>query len=140
MFRTTSFLALVLAGSLLAAGCGDDDPAPGPTDPGPTQITESFSGTLNVNGGVTHSFVVQRAGAATATISSLTPSDAVVGLSLGPLSAQACSATAGVSRDNATSGTSITGAASAGNFCVRIFDAAGSLPGPVAYELTVTHF
>src|SRR5690606_38265937 len=66
-------LVVTLAG--LAAACGDDDPTgptPGPT---PTPITESYTGTLTVNGAVTFApIVVNQAGSANATIKALTPS------------------------------------------------------------------
>ncbi len=66
-------LVVTLAG--LAAACGDDDPTgptPGPT---PTPITESYTGTLTVNGAVTFApIVVNQAGSANATIRALTPS------------------------------------------------------------------
>ena len=136
MLRLTFAMILALAAALTGA-CGDDDPVT-PTEPSPTEITEVFSGTLTPNGGFTHTFEVQRAGAATVRISGLEPSDAVIGLSMGPFSGQAC--VQQLARDNAVSGTSIAGSASSGAFCVRVFDAGGTLTGPVDYELTVTHF
>jgi hypothetical protein len=135
MARLTSVLALLLASGIVTA-CGSDDPV-GPSEPPPTEITEVFPGTLTVNGGATHGFTEQRAGTVTARVTGLEPSDAVIGLSLGPLSGQACSQS--VANDAATSQTALTGTASAGSFCVRVFDS-GSLSGPVEYELTVTHF
>ena len=138
MSRLTSVLALILSAGILVGGCGDDDDTPNaPSDP-PTEITETFSGMLTRNGAVTHPFTVQRAGAVTARITALEPSDAVVGLSIGPLSGQGCSQS--VANDNATSGTAVIGNASVGSFCVRVFDAAGTLPAPVDYTVTVTHF
>jgi hypothetical protein len=129
-------LVLILTAGALTA-CGDDTPA-APTPDSPTEVIDTFAGTLTPNGGITHTFVVERAGTATVRVVALTPSDAVVGLGMGPLSGQACSQT--IARDNANASTVLVGTASAGNFCVRVFDAAGSLTGPVDYELTVTHF
>src|SRR5688500_13995696 len=114
MLRTNLLLALVAAAGLLAGACDSDDPT-GPTEPPPAEIVETFSGTLTPNGGVTHNFTVERQGQVSAQITSLTPSEAVIGVSLGPLSAQACSAS--VSRDSATNGTAITGTATVGSFC-----------------------
>ena len=137
MFRPIPVSALLFA-ALLSAGCAEDELPTTPTDP-PTEITEQFAGTLTANGGHTHTFAVQRAGDVTARIDSLVPSDAVVGISLGPVSVQACSAV--ITRDDATNNTSIAGtASSAGNFCLRVYDAAGSLTGPVDYSITVRHF
>ena len=129
-------LAFMLCATL-AAGCGDDDTPTGPSDP-PVAVTETFSGTLTLNGGTTHRFDVQRAGEASAQLTALVPADAVVGLSIGPLSGQGC--TAAVANDAATSGSRIIGNASVGSFCVRIFDSGGRLTAPVDYTVTVTHF
>jgi hypothetical protein len=137
MSRTISRFALVVLIGVCAACGGDDDPIT-PTEPTPTAVTETFSGTVTRNGAITHAFIVERAGQTTAAITALTPSDAVVGLSIGPLSVQAC--TQAVARENATMGTQIIGTASAGNFCVRVFDPNGSLTAAVDYTISVTHF
>ncbi|MNC89162.1 hypothetical protein D3C83_50640 [compost metagenome] len=74
-----------------------------------------------------------------ARIDSLTPGDATVGISLGPVSTQACSAA--IARDNATANVSLSGTAStAGNFCLRVYDATGAIGGAVDYSITVRHF
>ena len=138
MSRLPYALALVLSTALMGAACGDDDPPTAPTADAPAEITETFSGTLTRNGGDTYQFNVERAGNVSAQITGLTPTDAVVGLSLGPVSVQGCSA--GIANDAATNGTRIIGNASAGPFCVRVFDSRGDLPAPVDYTLTVVHF
>jgi hypothetical protein len=138
MYRPTSFavLPLVLV-SLLAAGCDDDAPPTGPTET-PTAITESFSGTVTVNGAVTNPFTITRAGEVSARIVSLSVTDAVIGLSLGTWNGQVCQII--LANDNAsTTISSVTGNASAGSFCVRLYDV-GKLTGPVDFEVSVTHF
>src|SRR5687767_8317583 len=53
---------VVVAAALAAAGCSDDLVTdPGDTTP-PTQVTETFSGTLSVNGATNYPFIVQTAG------------------------------------------------------------------------------
>lgn len=139
MSRLTCALALILAAAATIA-CGDDTPT-GPTPEPPTEITDTFSGTLTPSGGVTHPFVVQRAGSVTARITSLDPTDAVIGLSIGPLSGQGCSQAIARDDANASDRSAITGSANtAGNFCVRVYDAAGTLRAPVTYAISVTHF
>jgi hypothetical protein len=137
MYRTIPCLALILAAGLFT-GCGDDNEIPTtPTDP-PVEVTDSFAGTLTINGAATHQFVVQRAGNATATLTSLTPdSAAVISLSLGTWNGQVCQIL--LANDAATTNTSVVGTASAGNFCVRLSDV-GRLTAPTDYAVTVRHF
>jgi hypothetical protein len=131
--RIASFLlAATLAVSI--AACGDDSPTT-PTTPTGT-VTEVFTGTLTVNGGVTHTFKVSGAGPVTVTIASLTPA-ARLGFSVGNWSGTACSAV--LSNDFALAGDVLKGEASAAvTLCTRIYDT-GYLGDAVAYELTVTH-
>jgi hypothetical protein len=136
MYRPITVSALMLAAALMS-GCAEDDLPTTPTDP-PTEISEAIAGTLTPNGGRTHTFTVQRAGDVSARIDSLTP-EATIGISLGPMSVQACSLS--VAQDKATATTTIVGqASSAGNFCLRVFDSEGSLTGPVDYTITLRHF
>jgi hypothetical protein len=142
--RRIPFLTLLLAAASFAGACGNDSPT-GPSDPGssPVEITESLPpepGTLAPNGGITHTSAVQQAGSITVTLSSLAPdSSAVIGVALGSWNGLSCAQT--IVKDDATQGTSILGTATAtGNYCVRVYDAGGSLAGPVQYQLTVRHF
>ena len=136
MYRPITVSALMLAAALVV-GCAEDDLPTTPTDP-PTAITQSITGTLTPNGGVTHTFTVERAGDVSARIDSLSP-EATIGISLGPMSVQACSLS--VAQDSAVATTTIAGtASSAGSFCLRVFDSAGRLTSPVDYAITLRHF
>ena len=136
---------LLLAAVALASACGSDSPT-GPSDPGdtPVEITEMFPsdapGTLTPNGGATFGFPVQRAGRITVTLTSLAPDPAGrIGLNLGSWNGVAC--VQHITKDDATQGTTIVGEATGtGNYCIRVYDASGSLAGPVQYQVTVTHF
>jgi predicted small lipoprotein YifL len=75
-------LVVLLAATTLA-GCGDDDPIDVPTQPTPVAVTETFTGTLTVNGAVTHRFSVDRAGTVSAQVKTLSEQAAVLGVSLG---------------------------------------------------------
>ena len=122
---------LTLAATLVLAGCGDDSSSNTPTGPTPVAVTETFSGTLNPNGGITHSFVVQQAGNVTAVLTT-------IGLSLGTWNGQACQII--LANDNAVQGNSVIGTATTlGNFCARVYDV-GKLTGLTDYEISVTHF
>jgi hypothetical protein len=142
-FRRLPSLTLLLAAiTLTAAACGDDSPS-GPSAPAPVQITEMVPeapGTLTRNGGITHIFPVQQAGSISVALSTLAPdSTATVGLGLGSWNGTSCAQT--IVKDDATQGTTILGEATAtGNYCVRIYDAAGTLSGAVEYQLTISHF
>ncbi len=135
--KSVSVPALVLLAGLAFAACGDDAPT-GPTEQPPTEVTETFSGSLSVNGAVTHPFTVGRAGNAIATLTTLAPdSTSVIGLSLGTWNGVSCQII--IAADTATQGTSVVGTASAGTFCARVYDVS-RITQPVEYGITVRHF
>jgi|SRR5688572_18222496 hypothetical protein len=136
MFRLLSTSA-VLVSCLFAAGCSDDDPIAAPIDP-PVQISETFTGTLNVNSAAMHTFVTDRAGQLVATIDSLSPtSGAIVSYILGTWNGSYCQVI--LVKDDATSGSILVGNASAGAFCVRVADI-GRLTESTSYSITVQHY
>ena len=133
-------LAVILGTCVLAAACGDSTPTTPTNTETPTEFTETFAGTLTINGAATHPFVVQRAGTASATLTTLSPDNtAVISLSLGTWNGLFCQII--LANDAATPGTtgSVTGTASVGNFCVRVSDV-GKLTAPTDYEISVRHF
>jgi hypothetical protein len=139
MLRSRTFRALLLLAPL-AAGCGGDDETDTPTAPTPVAVTETFSGSLNPNGGRTHEFAVQQAGTVTVKLAALAPDDTViVGLSLGTWNGAVCQVI--LPNDKAALNTSVTGTAqNTGLFCARIYDATGALARSTDYSLEVTHF
>jgi hypothetical protein len=123
---------------MLAAGaCADDDTTP--IDPTPVTFTETFTGVLTPNGAFSHPFAAQASGNVTATVKVLSPDSAtVVGLSLGSWNGAVCAVLLPI--DRATQGTILLGTAtSPGSYCVRIYDAAGTVAEPTSYELEVVH-
>lgn len=140
-----------LLAAALAAGCSNNNTI---TNPGnqtpPTLVTETFEGTVTVNGAITQPFVVQTAGNVVATLTALDPAsvtvggetkDTVVGLSLGTFNGIVCAVGAPTfANDNAKVGVSLTGSATAtGNYCARVYDV-GKLTQATAFQLTVTHY
>jgi hypothetical protein len=122
-----------------AVGCsGDIDNLP--TTPDPVIVTETFTGTLNVNGGVTQNVFTGATGAVSAILTSLGDNPpARVGFSMGTLgSSGVC--TAVLVNDNAVVNTALAGTVStlAGSLCVRVYDT-GALTEPVNFTFTVTH-
>lgn len=134
-----SRVRLLVCGSLLiTVACGDNNPVTTPTTPTPTNVTETFSGTISVNGAATHSFVVSTSGSVTAGLASVTPdSAAVLGLSLGTWNGAVCQVV--LANDKAQQGSVVIGTASSlGNLCVRVYDP-GTLTQPIGYEVQVVH-
>jgi|SoiMethySBSTD1v2_1073268.scaffolds.fasta_scaffold1288124_1 hypothetical protein len=135
---TKLFPAVVLAFALVQAACSDSINPTVPTNPG-NPVTETFTGTLTLNGADTRPFSVTRSGSVSASIASLAPDATVtIGLSLGTWNGAACSTV--IANDSATVGTTVTGAADReGRLCVRVYDADGTLPQPTDFQLTVVH-
>ncbi|MEP7116695.1 MAG: hypothetical protein ABI880_03895 [Acidobacteriota bacterium] len=137
MRRVTFAYTLMLP--LLVAGCGKDTVTP-TTPTTPTTVTDTFTGTLTINGATSHPFPVVSAagGEVTATLKSIAPDGtAVVGMSLGTWNGTGCQAV--VSNDRAIVASAILGrATSVGTLCVRIFDS-GSLSESQDYEVQVVH-
>jgi hypothetical protein len=139
MRKVTKFVTLALGVALAAAAC---DPTVTPTDtttsPSPT-ITESYTGSITLNGAVTHFFSTNAAGLVTATLRTLLPDETMqIGLALGTWNGVTCATT--ISNERAGEGIGVTGSVSgAGNLCVRIFDANATVTVPSQYEIVVQH-
>ena len=123
----------------VAVGCsGDINNLP--TTPDPVFVTETFTGTLNINGGVTQNVFTGATGAVNATLTSLGENPpAKVGFSMGTLgSSGVC--TLVLVNDNAIVTSSLAGTVStlAGSLCVRVYDT-GALTESVNFTFTVTH-
>ena len=123
----------------LAVGCsGDIDNLP--TTPDPVIVTETFTGTLNINGGVTQNVFTGATGAVSSTLTSLGDNPpARVGFSMGTLgSTGVC--TPVLVNDNAVVNSTLAGTVStlAGSLCVRVYDT-GALTETVNFTFTVTH-
>lgn len=137
--RAIGRLALAAGAALIMIACGNDNATP-TTPTTPVQITETFTGSVNQNGAVTHSFSSTTSGTLTATLSVLGPdSTQVIGMSLGTFSGNVC--TTVLSNDRATQGTVISGGVSSlGSLCVRAYDVGTiSAAEPFTYEITISH-
>jgi hypothetical protein len=119
-------------------GCGSGNTPQVPTQPSPISITQSFSGTLTVNGAQTHSFTVDRAGTVSAQVKSLSDQAATLGVSLGTYNGSACAII--ISKTDAALNSSVAGTAqSTGQFCVWVNDV-GKLTSGLDYTIDVTHY
>ncbi len=135
----TTVLALALP-ALGAAGC-DSTTTPTSTDTTgtPVTITETYSGTVAVNGAATFSFGVTAAGSVTATYKTISPTaTATMGIALGVWNGTSCNVV--IANDNAIVNTTVVGTASAaGTLCVRAYDI-GKLTATQNIEVAITHF
>jgi hypothetical protein len=141
---------LVLALSLTASGCGTSFPTT-PTAPTPVTITEDFTGTLALSGGITYPFTATTSGAVNLTVMSLANSSgpAVVGpdgtirigLAMGVWNGTLCGVTVPtLYNDQAFVSTVVTGAVTgAGSLCVRVNDSNGTLTDPVTFDIQIQH-
>jgi hypothetical protein len=102
-------------------------------------VTQTFSGTVTVNGALTHPFAVNRAGEVTVRLTALSPDDTVtLGLALGTWNGIACQVV--IANDAAKLSSTVLGTATtSGSLCVRVFDV-GGLTAAADYELQVDHF
>jgi hypothetical protein len=137
--RAIILRALVLSVALVAAGCeGEINNIP--TTPDPVFVTDTFTGTLTVNGAQTHNVFTSATGMVTATVTSLGENaPEKVGFSMGTLSTiGAC--TVVLHNDNAVVNSSLSGTVASlnGSLCVRVFDV-GALKATVDYTITVSH-
>ena len=110
--RALILRALVLSVAGIGAACSGDI-NDFPTTPDPVIVTETFTGTINVNGASTHNvFALATTGT--------------------------CSAV--LVNDSSVVNTSLTGTLTtlSGAVCVRVYDV-GALTEPVTYTFTVTH-
>jgi len=134
------FVLLPLA--LVAAGCGSSSDPTLPTTPSPTVVTETFAGTVTINGAVTNPFIVGAPSTVTATLTAVSvgdnpATDVPLGMSLGTWNGEYCSIV--LANDAAIQGKFIVGVAqTAGSFCLRMFDN-GTLTTATSYQVTVTH-
>src|SRR5687767_8095604 len=130
--------AIVLLTATMLAGCGDDDPVDIPSQPTPVAVTETFNGTLTVNGAQTHSFPVDRPGSVSAQVKTLSDQAATLGISLGTYNGSSCAIM--ISKTDAVLNSTVVGTATtAGQFCVWLNDV-GRLTAGVDYSVDVTHY
>ena len=111
-----------------------------PTTPDPVITTDTFNGTLTVNGGQTHNVFTGATGQVVATLTSLGENPpSKVGFSMGTLGLTGVCNIA-LRKDDAVVNTVLTGtvATLSGALCISIYDT-GAMSAPVDYTFTVSH-
>jgi hypothetical protein len=129
--------AALLALALVGSACDNGPDAS--TAPTPVLVTETFTGTVTLNGAISHGFNVSAAGTTTATITALDPAGAFIGFQMGTWSGVVC--TAVLSNEAGTlSSILAAGTQSSASLCVKLHDPNGILiDNPVTYTVTVVH-
>ncbi len=141
MRRPLSGIVLIAFLAATAAACDDNDLPTTPTTPTVTDVTETYTGTLQRNGGLTYTFRNTSAGTLTATLSSLDPDTAAaIGLAIGTWNQNQFACQLILANDAAFEGATVVGTTQgAAELCVRIYDSRGELTGPIGFTITVTH-
>jgi hypothetical protein len=141
MRRPLSRIALMALLAVTTAACGDDSPTTPTTTPTVTTITETYTGTLQRNGGLTFTFNNTSAGTLTAQLTSVDPDTATaIGLALGTWSPTQGACQIILANDAAFEGVTVVGTTTASaSLCVRIYDPKGELSTPIAFTITVNH-
>ena len=125
-----------LALALMVSAC-HSNPSTSPTTTASGLTTETFNGTVAVNGSDSKTFTVAVTGVVSVT---LTAAPVPMGLGVGqPGGASGCVLLPGGST-TATAGTlaQVAGEVTPGTFCVQVYDV-GNQTAPVSYTVTVTH-
>jgi hypothetical protein len=126
------------------AGCNKNDQTTvTPTTPTTTTttatVTETFAGTLKLNGGITFPFTATAGGTITATLTSVAPdSTTQIGLSLGSWTGAACQIV--IANDAAAQTAVVTGTlTSPASLCVRVYDPSSKIATPVDFSVSIVH-
>ena len=128
--------AALLALALVGSACDNGET---PTLPTPIIVTETFTGTVQLNGAISHGFAVSGPGPTSAEITAIDPSGSFLGFQLGTWSGVVC--TAVLSNDAGTLSSVLSAATqSSASLCVKLHDPNGILTtNPVTYTVTVKH-
>jgi hypothetical protein len=136
MYGRKILIAAIALMPMLAA-CGSSS---NPNNPTPTEVTETFTGTITQNGAATITYDTATAGTVTATLTALAPdATSVIGFALGTWDGSACQL---VIVDPAGTTGSVHGAnvSTKGTYCVHLYDV-GKITADqaVTYTVTVEH-
>ena len=141
MRRPSIAVSAMLACLVLSAACDNSgSPSTSPT-PG-VSVTETFNGTVQPMSTDSHNFTITQSGDVTVTLTAAGPPATIfMGLGVGTPNATdgSCTLLQGAST-SAQAGTTpqLAGQATAGTFCVSVFDL-GNQTAAISYTVTVVH-
>jgi hypothetical protein len=124
--------------AVLVAACDSGSQSPVTPSVPVIPVTDTYTGSITVNGAMTFNFAAAGAGTLQATLTSVTPDTTVqVGFLLGVWNGTTCQAT--LINDSSFQGTVILGQVNGvATLCARIYDV-GKLAAPASFEFTVIH-
>ena len=131
-------LALVLAAAMSSLACNVLNDLTSPSTPTTSTSSETFSGSVGVQGAGRATFTTAKSGTVTVTLSVLS-ANVAVGLGIGtPSGATACTLTSSNASTLAGSTPQITGTQPAGTYCVSVYDV-GNLTTTATFSIIVSH-
>jgi hypothetical protein len=139
MRRSLARSVLLCALAVLAGACGSSS---SPTNPTPVTVTDTFTGTLNQNAAVVHTYTTSTAGAVTATLTAVGPdATKTIGFAIGSYNTTTNTCQVIIDNPQSLVGQQHAGSVtSQGTYCVRIYDS-GSVTAdtPFTYTVAVQH-
>lgn len=142
MKHTLAYLAVAAAFAVAGCSTGDTPSSPLPTAPSSPLVTETFSGTVQVNGLDSHPFTVTSDGFQISIdlTTAGPPSTITMGVGVGSLASGTCQPLSGGTTPAAAGPTAqLTGTIAAGNYCLAVFDI-GNQSAPITYTVVVNHY
>jgi hypothetical protein len=141
--KTCWFACLILLASAACSGGSSSGSSTAPSTPPLAPTSETFTGTVPVNGSDVHNFNVNLSnGQVTADLTAAgPPSTIAMGLGIGTISNGTCTLFTNLTVVATPGSTPQTGGNSfpTGTYCVAIFDVGNQLVD-VSYSVTVTHY
>jgi hypothetical protein len=136
--KRSAGIVFAIAVAAASGGCNLLNDATSPSTSSPSTSTETFGGTVGVQGSSRSTFTVAQQGTVTVTLSALSPSVAM-GLGIGtPNGTTACAMTSSTTSALPGSTPQLTVTEPAGSYCVSVYDV-GNVTGTVTYSVIVAH-
>jgi hypothetical protein len=132
---TVALLGLVAMSAACFLPPGSSSSTMAPTT---AATSETFAGTLAVQGSSTYVFTVSQAGAVSITLSSVGPPSVAVRLGIGTTNGTICTVFSAIPSALPSSTPQITITENPGTFCVDVADV-GNLTGPTPFSVIIAH-
>ncbi len=132
-------LSAVMLSLVLIGGCGDSSTPTSPTPTATSPVTITWTTLIGPQGTVSRSLALPSAGTIKLTLTSTSPSDVVLGLSVGiPRATAAGCYPARTVQTTAGNTPQIEIGAGSGAYCVQVHDL-GTLTNPISFSITIEH-